>query len=70
MEAKRRKKVEAVLLFVIVLLFWISTISHHTLGFVAPVNGETIGFDIWTGFMWFLFLFAARNLYRQFRAGK
>jgi hypothetical protein len=65
--AKAPRKGTAIGLFVLALIFWLATIINHTLGFIAPVSGEAVGFDAWTLTMWFLFLYAARNLYRSFR---
>jgi hypothetical protein len=67
MERSRGRKIGAVALFALVLLFWISTIRTHTPGFVAPINAEALGFGAFSTFMWLLFLFSARNLYRRFR---
>lgn len=61
-----KSKVTASLLFAIALLLWVATITRNVLGFVAPVNAEAVGIDIWVALMWFLFLYASRKLYRAF----
>jgi hypothetical protein len=60
----KKEKTTAIVLFVFALLLWVATITHNTLGFVAPANAEAIGFDIWTALIWWLFLYAGRRLYR------
>lgn len=67
MEKKRGRKIGAIVLFALVFLFWISTIRAHTLGFVALINAEALGFDAFTAFVWLLFLFSVWNLYRRLR---
>ena len=63
---KGRAKGTAIALFLIALLLWVATIIHNTLGFVAPISAEAVGFNLWTATMWFLFLYASRKLYRAF----
>jgi hypothetical protein len=61
-----KSKGTAIFLFLIALLLWVATITHNTLGFVAPANAQAVGFDLWTAVMWLLFLYAGRKLYRTF----
>lgn len=63
----RPKKAASIILFLIVLLFWFATITHDTLGFVPPVNGEAIGFDLFTALVWGVFLYCGLHLYHAFR---
>lgn len=55
-----------VTLFLFALLLWGVTVIRHTLGFVAPVNGEAIGRDVWAALLWLWFLYASYKLYRAF----
>lgn len=64
---KRSPKGVAIALFAIALLLWAATIFNYTLGFVAPINAQAVGFDLWTLIIWLFFLYASRNLYRSFR---
>jgi len=68
MTQEPRSKGRAIALFLVVLLLWLGTIINHTLGFIPPVSGEAVGFDLWACFMWGLFLFSARNLFLSFRS--
>jgi len=70
MENTKRRKVWPLLFFILALIFWLATVSHDTLGFVAPVGGEAIGFNLWTAFVWFLFLYSAWRLYKVHRPDK
>lgn len=63
---KGRAKAGAIAVFLIALLLWVATIIHNTLGFVAPISAEAVGFDLWSAAMWLLFLYASRKLYRAF----
>jgi hypothetical protein len=63
---KNASKAKAIGLFVLAMLFWAGDISHDTLGFVPPVNGEAIGFDVAGGLFWLWPLYAGRTLYRAF----
>lgn len=64
--ASRKSKTVTVVLFPIALLFWVATIIHDALGFVAPTNAQAIGFDLWTAFVWVFFSYASRRLHRTF----
>jgi hypothetical protein len=66
MTTTTKDRATAVVLFLVALLLWAATISHDTLGFVAPVSAQAVGFDLWTALMWLLFLYASRRLYRTF----
>ena len=66
----KSKRLSAIVIFAFTLLIWYVTVSHDTLGFV-PLNGpEAVGFDLWTAFIWFAFLYSAWYLWREFRKGK
>jgi apolipoprotein N-acyltransferase len=62
----KRSKSSAIGLFVLALLFWVGTISHDMLGFVAPASGEALGFDAVAVLFWLWPVYAGRNLYRTF----
>ncbi|MBZ5695415.1 MAG: hypothetical protein LAN36_08630 [Acidobacteriia bacterium] len=62
----KRKKTIAIVAFLLMLLFWIATITHDTLGFVAPNSPEAVGFDLWTTLVWSAFLYSIWNLRRAF----
>jgi hypothetical protein len=70
MTQKPGTKGRAIALFLLVLVFWLGTVTHHTLGFIPPVNGEAIGFDFFTSFMWVLFAFVTWRLFSAFRRGE
>ena len=62
-----KRKIITVIFFLVVLLVWIGTISHDTLGFVPLNGGESVGFDFFTAFVWLLFAYSVRKLYLAFR---
>jgi hypothetical protein len=62
----KRNRTVAIVAFVGVLLFWFATVTHDTLGFVAPLNAEAVGFDLWTAMVWLAFLYTIWNLWRAF----
>jgi hypothetical protein len=64
--APKKGKTVAVVLFVFAVLVWVATVAHDTLGFVAPRNAEAVGFDLFTGLVWLLLIFASRGLYVAF----
>lgn len=69
---KRKSKVAAVVAFGIMLIFWMVTISHDSLGFRSVVQngtpaGENIGSDLVSLLVWILFLYSMRNLYLAFK---
>jgi hypothetical protein len=66
------KKNRDVAAFLLALLLLVATINGNngnnaTLGFVAPVNGHAVGFDLGVALFWLLFLYTARRLYLEFR---
>jgi hypothetical protein len=70
---KKRSKFAAVFAFLLMLLFWVLTVSHDSLGF-RPVMGtsgnpagENIGSDIVSLLIWILFLYSVWNLYLAFK---
>jgi hypothetical protein len=63
---KKTSKAGAITLFVLAMLFWVVTIRHDTLGFVAPLSGEAIGFDAVALLFWLWPIYAGRALYRAF----
>jgi hypothetical protein len=65
MKASRQTKHITVLAFILVTLgLWLPTIAHNHAGFINPVNTGAIGIDIWSAFVWILFLFTAHHLWR------
>lgn len=65
----RKAKATAIPLFIVALFLWVATITHDTLGFVAPVNPQSIGFDIWGAIIWGFLVYSIVRLYRTFRRG-
>jgi amino acid permease len=61
------KKIAAIASFVLMLLVWIATITHDTLGFIIPNSAQATGFDIWGALVWFAFLYSTLNLWRVFK---
>ena len=64
-----KSKGRSIAAFLLVLIFWLPTVLHGTLGFSRPVNGQAIGFDLFVGFVWLLFAFVAWKLFSAFRNG-
>jgi hypothetical protein len=63
---KRSNRTISTIIFAIVLLLWIGTITHDVLGFVPPVSAGSIGFDLAAALVWAAFLYCVFRLYRTF----
>jgi apolipoprotein N-acyltransferase len=59
------KKIGWITAFLLGGLWWVATITHDTVGFVAPVNAEAVGFDIATLLSCLLFIYTGREQYRS-----
>jgi len=59
-------KIKIVVAFSLVLFLWLATISQNMLGFVAPVNAEAVGFDLWTAIVWAAFLFMVWKMWCEY----
>jgi len=66
-ESKSRGR--AIAGFLLVLILWLPTVLHGTLGFISPVNNQATGFDLFVGFLWLLFAFVAWRLFSALRNG-
>ena len=58
------KKIGWITAFLLVVLSWVATITHDTVGFIAPVNAEVVSFGIATLLSCLLFIYTGREQYR------
>lgn len=68
MTPKPRSKGRAIAELLLVLVIWLPTIAHNSLGFVPPVNAEAVGFDFGTSLVWLLFAFVVWRFFSTFRS--
>lgn len=66
-QGSRRKNAAAMAWFVITLVLWLPTVTHHLGGFVALTGAQAVGFDGFTLLVWVAFLYSAWNLFRRLR---
>ena len=59
------KKIGWITAFLLVGLWAVATITHDTVGFIAPVNAEVVSFDVATLWSCLLFIYTGREQYRS-----